>query len=118
MPFGKCKIYSDGSHYIAIPHIPRKKRPRKPIKEEKIVVKESVDLGDYELNELTPINIQKFVTYLSQSGNLKTGAGLSPNSVNAIITVIQGSLETANRIGLSNEYTADKVNISCFFYRS
>lgn len=66
-------------------------------------------LGDYELNELTPINIQKFVTYLSQSGNLKTGAGLSPNSVNAIITVIQGSLETANRIGLSNEYTADKV---------
>lgn len=79
-------------------------------------------LGDYELNELTPINIQKFVTYLSQSGNLKTGAGLSPNSVNAIITVIQGSLETANRIGLSNEYTADKVKrpkisekqVSCF----
>lgn len=66
-------------------------------------------LGDYELNELTPINIQKFVTYLSQSGNLKTGAGLSPNSVNAIITVVQGSLETANRIGLSNEYMADKV---------
>lgn len=82
----------------------------------------SPHLGEYELNDLTPIVIQKFVTHLSQCGNLKTGAGLSPNSVNSIITVIQGSLETANRIGLSDEYTADKVKrpkitekqISCF----
>ncbi len=66
-------------------------------------------LGDYELNKLTPIAIQKFVTHLSQCGNLKTGAGLSPNSVNSIITVIQGSLETANRIGVSDEYIADKI---------
>lgn len=79
-------------------------------------------LGDYELNELRPIIIQKFVTQLSQCGNLKTGAGLSPNSVNSIITVIQVSLETANRIGLSDEYVADKIKrpkitekeISCF----
>lgn len=82
----------------------------------------SPHLGEYKLNDLTPIVIQKFVTHLSQCGNLKTGAGLSPNSVNSIITVIQGSLETANRIGLSDEYTADKVKrpkitekqISCF----
>lgn len=82
----------------------------------------SPHLGEYELNDLTPIVIQKFVTHLSQCGNLKTGAGLSPNSVNSIITVIQGSLETANRIGLSDEYTADKIKrpkitekqISCF----
>ena len=82
----------------------------------------SPHLGEYELNDLTPIVIQKFVTHLSQCGNLKTGAGLSPNSVNSIITVIQGSLETANRIGLSNEYTADKIKrpkitekqVSCF----
>lgn len=82
----------------------------------------SPHLGEYELNDLTPIVIQKFVTHLSQCGNLKTGAGLSPNSINSIITVIQGSLETANRIGLSDEYTADKIKrpkitekqISCF----
>lgn len=82
----------------------------------------SPHLGEYELNDLTPIVIQKFVTYLSQCGNLKTGAGLSPNSVNSIITVIQGSLETANRIGLSDEYNADKIKrpkitekqVSCF----
>lgn len=82
----------------------------------------SPHLGEYELNDLTPIVIQKFVTHLLQCGNLKTGAGLSPNSVNSIITVIQGSLETANRIGLSDEYTADKIKrpkitekqVSCF----
>lgn len=53
---------------------------------------------------------------------MKNGTGLSPNSVNSIITVIQGSLETACRIGLSNEYTANKIKrpkviekqVSCF----
>lgn len=59
MPFGKCKIYSDGSHYIAIPHIPRKKRPRKPIKEEKIVVKESVD-GELEPVKKSPVQKSMF----------------------------------------------------------
>lgn len=79
-------------------------------------------LGEYELNDLTPIVIQKFITHLSQCGNLKTGAGLSPNSVNSIITVIQGALETASRIGLSEKYTAGKIKrpkitekqVSCF----
>lgn len=79
-------------------------------------------LGEYELNELTPIILQKFITHLLQKGNLKTGAGLSPNSVNSVITVMQGSLETANRIGLSSEYPADKIKrpkivekqVSCF----
>lgn len=82
----------------------------------------STYLGEHELNDITPIIVQKFVTYLSQHGNLKTGAGLSSNSVNSIITVIQGSLATAYRIGLSNEYTADKIKrpkiiekqVSCF----
>ncbi|MBQ8319710.1 MAG: site-specific integrase [Clostridia bacterium] len=66
-------------------------------------------LGDYEMDDLSPIIIQKFITQLLQNGNLKTGAGLSPNSVNSIISVIQGSLETANRLGLCKEYTADKI---------
>lgn len=66
-------------------------------------------LGDYELDGLDVITIQKFITQLLQSGNLKTGEGLAPNSVNSIITVIQCSLETANRIGLCKEYVADKI---------
>lgn len=40
MPYPKCKIYSDGGHYIAIPHTTRPYRPRKKPKEEVIAVTE------------------------------------------------------------------------------
>lgn len=52
-------------------------------------------LGDYELNDLTPLLLQKFVTELLQSGNLITGKGLSSNTVNTVITVLQNSLKSA-----------------------
>ena len=42
MPYPKCKIYSDGSHYIAIPHTTRPYRPRKKPKEEVIAVTEEI----------------------------------------------------------------------------
>ena len=51
----------------------------------------------------------RFITELLQSGNRKTGKGLSANSVNAIISVIQSSLKTAHLLGLTKEYTADKL---------
>lgn len=66
-------------------------------------------LGDYEMCELTPLILQRFTTELLQSGNLKTGKGLSANSVNGIITVIQNSLKVAYAIGQISEYTADKI---------
>ena len=66
-------------------------------------------IGEYELDNLTPIVLQKLITHLSQSGNLRTGVGLSSNSVNSIITVLQTSLKTANRGGVSNLYVADKI---------
>lgn len=62
-----------------------------------------------ELNELSPLVLQQFITELLQSGNKKTGKGLSANSVNAVITVIQSSLKTAHMLGLTAEYTADKL---------
>ena len=37
MPYAKCKIYSDGSHYIAIPHKPQRPRPKKGAKVKKEV---------------------------------------------------------------------------------
>lgn len=40
MPFPQCKVYSDGGHYIAIPHTTRPYRPRKKPKEEVIAVAE------------------------------------------------------------------------------
>lgn len=66
-------------------------------------------LGDYEMTDLTPLILQRYVTELLQSGNLKTGKGLSANSVNGIITVIQNSLKEAYAIGQIPEYTANKI---------
>lgn len=41
MPFPKCKVYFDGSHYIGIPHTTRPYRPRRLREEELILVDES-----------------------------------------------------------------------------
>ena len=40
MPYPKCKIYSDRSHYIAIPHTERPYKPRRKVQEEEIVIEE------------------------------------------------------------------------------
>ncbi len=66
-------------------------------------------LGSYELDELTPLVLQKFTTDLLKRGNVKTGGGLSANSVNAVITVIQNSLKSACAIGQTSGYVADKI---------
>ena len=65
--------------------------------------------GSIELNDLSPLVLQSFITELLQSGNKRTGKGLSANSVNAVISVIQSSLKTAHLLGLTKEYTADKL---------
>ena len=79
-------------------------------------------LGNYKLEELTPFVLQKFVTDLTVNGNKRTGKGLSPNFVKAIISVVQNSLKTAHLVGYLPEYTANKIKrpkinekkVSCF----
>lgn len=79
-------------------------------------------LGGYELESLDVIELQKFVTYLLRRGNLVTLRGLSPNTVNGIITVVQGSLKTAFNLGLVPAYTANRIkrpkpsekSVTCF----
>ena len=66
-------------------------------------------LGDYDMNELAPITIQRYVTEMVENGNLRTGKDLSSNSVNGIISVIQSSLQTAYRLGPTAAYVADKI---------
>ena len=66
-------------------------------------------LGNYELTDLTPFILQKFVTDLTLSGNKRTGKGLSPNFVKTIISVVQNSLKTAHLVGYLPEYTANKI---------
>ena len=61
MPYGKCKIYSDGSHYIAIPHIPRKPQIKKGTKI-KIAVPEleELDAGRESCPFDEPVQISLF----------------------------------------------------------
>lgn len=66
-------------------------------------------IGDMGVNDLTPIVLQSFVTELLNSGNDKTGKGLSANTVNAIISVMQNSLRTAHMLGYAKEYTANMI---------
>lgn len=66
-------------------------------------------LGNYELTELTPFVLQKFVTDWTVNGNKRTGKGLSPNFIKTIISVVQNSLKTAHLVGYLPEYTANKI---------
>lgn len=66
-------------------------------------------LGLLDFDEITPFELQCFVTELVKSGNLKNGKGLSINSVNAIITVVQNSLKIAYMLGYSKAYVGDKI---------
>lgn len=66
-------------------------------------------LGEYTLYDLTPLIVQRYITELMNSGNLKTGKGLAANSVNSIITVIQGSMATAHLLELTDKYEMDKL---------
>ena len=81
-------------------------------------------IGGIELNNLSPLVLQSFITELLQCDNKKTGKGLAANSVNAVISVIQSSLKTAHLLGLTKEYTADKLKrpklkekpVACFTF--
>ncbi len=79
-------------------------------------------LGEYDIDDLSAITLQRFFTGLMHSGNVKTGKGLSANSVNSIITVVQASLKLAHDLGLSSSYPASGIKrpkkyekeITCF----
>ena len=59
MPYGECKIYSDGSHFIAIPHTTNPHRRRKKPPEEEITVideqKKQADPGAVSESENAPV---------------------------------------------------------------
>ena len=77
----------------------------------KLIIEQHIKgkIGSIELNDLSPLVLQPFITELLQSGNRKTGKGLSASSVNAVISVLKNSLRTAHLLGLTKEYTADKL---------
>ena len=65
--------------------------------------------GDTNLEDLTPLVLQQYISELTEHGNLRTGGGGSANTVNTIVTVIQAALQVAYRLGYLPEYTADQV---------
>lgn len=66
-------------------------------------------LGESDMDELSPLFIQRYVTVMIENGNTRTEKGLSSNSVNGIISVVQSSLQTAYRLGLTKAYIGDKI---------
>ncbi len=66
-------------------------------------------LGENELENISPLLIQRFVTNLSKNGNVKTGQGLSASTVNSTISVLKNSLKTAFEIGVLSEDVASKI---------
>lgn len=66
-------------------------------------------IGDCELKNITPLILQNLVAGLLKDGNKRTGIGLSANSVNAVISVLKNSLKTANMLGYTKSYVADKI---------
>ena len=79
-------------------------------------------LGNYEIDELTPLVLQKHVNEVMANGNHKNGGELSANTVNGIITVIQSSLKRANELGIAKTYHAgaiqrpkvEETEVKCF----
>lgn len=69
----------------------------------------SPKIGQYEIADLSPFVLQRYVSELLSEGNLKNGKGLAPNTVNVVITIIQNSLHIAYSLGLIPTYTADKI---------
>ncbi len=66
-------------------------------------------LGNYEMDKITVLDLQKLISELMRNGNRRTGKGLSSNSVNSIISVIQNSLNTAFIIGAASQYVGNLI---------
>lgn len=75
-----------------------------------IIEKHIIDkLGNFELDSITILMLQNFVSQLSINGNIRTKKGLSGNSINSIISVLQSSLKVSNMLSYSSSYVADKI---------
>lgn len=66
-------------------------------------------LGNLDMDNIKVLDMQKLITELMHSGNKRTGKGLSSNSINSVISVIQNSLNTAYLIGVASQYIANRI---------
>lgn len=47
--------------------------------------------GEYELSQITPLQVQRYIAELTENGNQKTGEGLASNSINSIMNLTVGT---------------------------
>lgn len=66
-------------------------------------------LGEYELDDITPLILQHHVNKEIVQGNKRSGGQLSENTANGIITVIQSSMRRASELGLCKRYSAGAI---------
>jgi integrase len=88
-PTAKCKTYERYSSVVYNHIVPK--------------------LGRYEMDDLNPIQLQKFIAEEGKGGNLKTKGELSANTVNGIINILKMSLRAAHEAGLVGQLIADKL---------
>ena len=66
-------------------------------------------LGEEEMKDISPIKLQDFIAELLKTGNLKTKKGLSPNTVNTMVTILQSSMKSAYALGIANHDSANTI---------
>lgn len=71
MPYQKCKIYNDGSHFIAIPHTTRPASPKRYHPEEVIEVVDNT-LQQQQLNT-DKCNAETALTALNDTSEVDSG---------------------------------------------
>ena len=67
------------------------------------------NIGVKQMSELTTLNLQIYIAELLKSGNVKTGKGLSANTVNAVISVLQNSINIAYTLGYVKKNVAKSI---------
>lgn len=110
--YPECKVYSDGSHYIAIPHTERPYRPKKNRREEVVVVREETDVTQKE--GVPPVNDDAPVLHAENNGIVAGMPASTEESTAQESVTISGINPTERKMTkreLFNELYAECLNL-------
>ena len=68
-------------------------------------------LGDYDMDELSGSILQDFVLTKIECGNLKTGKGLSNNTVISICNILKRSIKECNNLNYTTTDNSNKIKL-------
>ena len=87
MPYPECKVYSDGSHYIAIPHTEKRYRPRLKKREEIITVRDG---------NASELSVESTQVILKTNSVPQNGDALAPLEKIAVFGILEEPVQPAN----------------------